>query len=142
VYRNQIRSLGFVSDDELPRLYRAASAFVYPSLYEGFGLPPAEAMACGCPVIASTRGSLAEVIGDAALTVDPESVADIATKLTLLASDPVRAEALIRAGLCQARQFDWARTAAQTLDVYQKASNATMRDPDLNRVTSAIGIAP
>jgi glycosyltransferase involved in cell wall biosynthesis len=142
VYRNQIRSLGFVSDDELPRLYRAASAFVYPSLYEGFGLPPAEAMACGCPVIASTRGSLAEVIGDAALTVDPESVADIVTKLTILASDPVRAEALIRAGLCQARQFDWARTAAQTLDVYQKASNATMRDPDLNRVTSAIGIAP
>jgi glycosyltransferase involved in cell wall biosynthesis len=141
VYRNQIRNLGFVSDHELPDLYRAASAFVYPSLYEGFGLPPAEAMACGCPVIASTRGSLAEVIGDAALTVDPENVADIATKLSVLASDQLRADALVRAGLRQARQFDWGRTASQTLEVYQNAWNATVRRPDLHRVNNAIGIA-
>ncbi|HLH54933.1 MAG TPA: glycosyltransferase family 1 protein, partial [Verrucomicrobiae bacterium] len=73
-HKKDIRSLGFVSLEELPELYRAAEVFVYPSLFEGFGFPPLEAMACGCPVISSTRGSLEEIVGTAALTVDPENV--------------------------------------------------------------------
>ncbi len=141
-HREDIRCLGFVADQELPDLYRAANAFVYPSLYEGFGLPPAEAMACGCPVISSTRGSLSEVIGDAALTVDPESVRDIASKMTLLATEPTRSDALSRAGLRQARHFDWARTAAETQQVYENAvDHLAMPQPDLDRTTRAFGSA-
>src|SRR5579859_5846752 len=94
-------------DDALPDLYRAADAFVYPSLYEGFGLPPLEAMACGCPVISSKCGSLGEVIGDAAAIVDPENVASITVQLSSLAVDAVLRDRLRSAGLAQARKFSW-----------------------------------
>ena len=77
--------MGFVKDEHLPALYRAASAFVYPSLYEGFGMPPIEAMACGCPVISSLRGALKEVVGDAALIADPEEVVSMASQLEIFA---------------------------------------------------------
>ena len=113
-----IRTLGFVADDDLPALYRAADTFVYPSLYEGFGMPPIEAMACGCPVICSTRGSLGEVVGDAAATVDPEDVASITQQLVSLAGDARGRERLRAAGLAQAKQFDWNNTASQSLSVY------------------------
>ena len=83
-FANDIRFLGFVPDADLPNLYRAARCMVYPSLFEGFGLPPIEAMACGTPVISSTRGALEEVVADAALVVDPEDVANIARALTSL----------------------------------------------------------
>jgi glycosyltransferase involved in cell wall biosynthesis len=120
-FTRDIRLLGFVPDDALPNLYRAADVFIYPSLFEGFGMPPLEAMACGCPVISSTRGSLAEVIGDAAVRVTPESTDSMAEQLAALARDPDLRVRLRTAGLAQARKFDWNRTAAETLTVYERA---------------------
>ncbi|HEX4263097.1 MAG TPA: glycosyltransferase family 1 protein [Verrucomicrobiae bacterium] len=117
-FASDIRFLGFVADDELPDLYRAADAFVYPSLYEGFGMPPIEAMACGCPVICSTRGSLGEVVGDAAAIVEPDDIGSIAKQLAWLATSSDARERLRKAGLAQAKKFDWNRTAEETLSLY------------------------
>ena len=102
-------------------LYRAADAFVCPSLYEGFGLPPLEAMACGCPVVCSTRGALGEVVGNAAILVDPENVDDLCGGLTRVATQEDLRDALRKMGLEHAGRFDWQRTAAQTLEVYERA---------------------
>jgi glycosyltransferase involved in cell wall biosynthesis len=124
-FASDIRLLGFVANDDLPNLYRAAEVFVYPSLYEGFGMPPIEAMACGCPVISSTCGSLGEVIGDAAAVVDPEDVSSMAKQLTLLAKDGRLREQLRTAGLVQARKFDWNRTARETLSLYERVGQNT-----------------
>ena len=121
-FRADIRALGFVSAAELPSLYHAASVCVYPSLYEGFGMPPVEAMACGCPVLCSDRGSLGEVIGDAALIVDPDDPRDIARKLRAMAAEPDLRARLRDRGLRQARRFDWQETAAATLDLYQRSA--------------------
>lgn len=117
-FAEDIRLLGFVSNDDLPNLYRAADVFVYPSLYEGFGMPPVESMACGCPVICSARGSLGEVAGQAAAFVDPEDVESMANQLAALAGDAELRERLRDAGLAHAKKFDWVRTAADTLSVY------------------------
>lgn len=117
-FASDIRFLGFVADAELPDLYRAAGAFVYPSLYEGFGFPPVEAMACGCPVISSTRGSLAEVVADAAECVDPEDIPDLSTALRTLASDELRRRQLVAAGLANAQRFRWDRCASETMTVW------------------------
>jgi glycosyltransferase involved in cell wall biosynthesis len=119
--RADIRFLGFVDDASLPDLYRAAACFAYPSLFEGFGFPPIEAMACGCPVISSARGSLREVVADAARLVDPESVPDITEALTTLATSASARDHLRTAGFRNARRFDWNRNAAETLEVYAKA---------------------
>ena len=121
-FSSDIRRLGFVADDFVPDLYRAAGAFVYPSLFEGFGMPPTEAMACGCPVICSSRGSLAEVVGDAAAVVDPEDVDAMAKQLGLLASDCVLRKKMSAAGLEQARRFDWSGTARAMAKVYERAA--------------------
>lgn len=115
-----IRRLGFVDDKHLPNLYRAADVFVYPSMYEGFGMPPIEAMACGCPVISSACGSLGEVVGRAAAMVDPEDINSLACQLTALASDAGLRERLRALGLDQAQRFNWQRTAAETLEAYQR----------------------
>lgn len=120
-FRSDIRCLGFVDKDALPMLYRAATVCVYPSLFEGFGFPPLEAMACGCPVICSTRGALGEVVGDAAATVNPEDVPALQTQLATLAADPARRAQLRTAGLARAQRFDWQRTAAKTLEIYAAA---------------------
>jgi glycosyltransferase involved in cell wall biosynthesis len=110
---------GYVADDELPALYAGAELFAYPSLYEGFGLPILEAMACGCPVLTSDGGAMAEVAGGAAELVDPRSIASIAAGLQgVLASEPRRAE-LRSAGFQRAAQFSAARQAAATVDVYR-----------------------
>ncbi|MCO6451085.1 MAG: glycosyltransferase family 4 protein [Caldilineales bacterium] len=115
-----VRFLGYVAPEQLPWLYNAAQLFVYPSLYEGFGLPVAEAMACGTPVITSTESSLPEVAGDAALIVSPYEVEEMAVAMRDILSDDARRQSMITAGLEQSRQFHWSRTAAQTAEIYQR----------------------
>ena len=109
---------GYVDDADLPALYSAATVFVYPSLYEGFGLPPLEAMACGTPVIASNAASLPEVVGDAALTVNPMDTDALARALLAVLATPTLQENLRQSGLQRAAQFSWDRCAATTLAVY------------------------
>ncbi len=120
-YRSDIRFLGFVPDESLPDLYRAAGAMVYPSLFEGFGLPPVEAMACACPVISSTKGALSEIVGHAAVTVDPECVESMSGALAQVSLDGELRTSLIKAGLTNARRFDWDANAADTLRMYRQA---------------------
>lgn len=120
-YARDIRRLGFVGDADLPRWYQAADAFLYPSLFEGFGLPPLEAMASGCPVACSPRGALAEVVGEAAAIFDPEDVGGLQWELTRLAQDGNWRATLRAAGLKHADQFQWSRTAAGTIAVYERA---------------------
>lgn len=142
-YAKDIRFLGFVSDAELPNLYRAAGAFVYPSLFEGFGMPPVEAMACGCPVISSNAGSLKEVVADAALIIDPESVASLQQALTQVAADLPTRQRLIAAGLENAQRFDWHDNARQVLKAYEEVKEVpplggivtARRGGDASRVT-------
>src|SRR5215211_7443628 len=116
-----VRFLGWVSDAELERLYAEADVFVFPSLYEGFGLPLLEAMARGVPVATSGRASLAEVAGDAALVFDPEDEGAIARAIDRLLSDPELAERLSRAGRKRAGQFTWEATAEGTVASYRRA---------------------
>ena len=118
--KNEIHSLGFVTDADLPQLYQAAEVFVYPSMYEGFGMPPVEAMASGCPVISSDRGSLGEVVGDAARLVNPESVEDLEKALKELATSEDARQNYRKKGLVQAGRFNWQITARETLAVYQR----------------------
>ena len=110
---------GAVGPGELDALYRGASAFVYPSLYEGFGLPVLEAMSRGTPCVVSTSSSLPEVAGEAALPVDPRSVAGLAEAIELVTSDRDLAARLREAGLARAARFSWDETARRTLDVYK-----------------------
>ena len=121
---SQARLTGVVPDDALIRLYQGATVFVFPSLYEGFGLPVLEAMACGCPVICSDTSSLPEVTGDAAVLVDPRNVAHISAQLAHVLDSPlVRAEMRER-GCARALDFPWERTAKETIDVYRRVVNA------------------
>lgn len=117
-----VRFLGFVPFETLRCFYESAAAFVFPSRYEGFGLPPLEAMACGTPVVTSNVSSLPEVVGDAAMLVNPENVFDIARGIKeALLDETARAE-LIRRGRDQAARFSWDRTARQVLDIYREAA--------------------
>ena len=125
--RDRIRSLGFVSDQDLPLWYAGATAMVYPSLFEGFGLPPVEAMACGCPVIASPRGSLAEVVGDAARIINPEDPNDMAQALAELTDEAKRTH-WRTLGLKRAALFDWRESARQLTALYQKTAARRAQD--------------
>ena len=116
----QIVYLGFVSDDELIALYNCALAMIYPSLYEGFGLPLLEAMACGCPVVASNATSLPEVVGDAGLLCNPDDHTDMADAIEqVISSDSLRAT-MAEKGLVRVKKFSWQRAAQETLAVYEK----------------------
>jgi glycosyltransferase involved in cell wall biosynthesis len=106
---------GFIAQEDLPIFYRQAEMLVYPSLYEGFGLPPLEAMACGAPVITSNTTSLPEVVGPAALTIDPTSTREIAAAMAQLLDDASLRQHLRRAGLEQVHRFSWRHTAQQLL---------------------------
>ena len=112
---------GFVPDKDLPAVYSAADLFVFPSLYEGFGLPVLEAMACGTPVVCSNTSSLPEVAGDAALLVDPYDVRGLKDALARLLADPSLRGGLVDRGLRRVTQFTWQKTAEQTLAVYRQA---------------------
>ncbi|MEP7220730.1 MAG: glycosyltransferase family 1 protein, partial [Bacteroidota bacterium] len=116
-----ISRLGFVDDAILPALYRHATCFLYPSLYEGFGLPILEAMAAGCPVVTSSRGAMAEVAGNAALLADPAAPDDIAAKAMMAIEDDAERARMIAAGRKRAGYFTWDRCAEGTVDVYRKA---------------------
>lgn len=116
-----VRFLGFVPLETLRIFHELAAAFVFPSLYEGFGLPPLEAMASGTPVIASQVSSLPEVVGGAAMLVNPENVFDIARGITEVLLNPELREELITKGRRQAARFSWARTAQEVLTLYDEA---------------------
>lgn len=114
-----VNLLGFVPDEDLPAIFSAAKAFVYPSLYEGFGLPVLEAMQSGCPVITSNRSSLPEVAGKAAVYVDPESVDLIGKGISEVVGNSDLQKKMTQAGLKQSKKFSWKKTVKKTLEVYQ-----------------------
>ena len=116
---HHVRFLGFVPDATLAVLYRLASVFVFPSLSEGFGLPPLEAMAAGTPVITSNVSSLPEVVGDAALLIDPMDAGAIADNIVRVLSDGALRADLVRRGLERAKAFSWDRSVARTREVYE-----------------------
>jgi glycosyltransferase involved in cell wall biosynthesis len=141
-----VRFLDWLSPEELEGLWRIAQAFVYPSLYEGFGLPVLEAMARGVPVACSDASSLPEVAGDAALLFDPHDEAAIAGAIERLLSDPPARERLRARGLERVKQFTWERTARLTLDCYRRALSAPPRDagcsPTCADVSPPSGVSP
>lgn len=118
--KDNVIKLGYVPDEDMPLLYNLADIFVYPSLYEGFGLPPLEAMACGCPVITSNTSSIPEVVGDAGVMVDPYSIADLAKAMYEVLTDDKLRENMIKKGLERAKKFSWETCANDTLDVLEE----------------------
>jgi glycosyltransferase involved in cell wall biosynthesis len=117
---SRVKFLGYVPYDQLPILLNQAIALVFPSLWEGFGLPILEAMACGTPVISSNRASLPEVAGEAALLIDPENISALSTAMQAVVTDPQLRSQLTQAGLTQVQHFSWEKTARQTLEVIQR----------------------
>ncbi|MCA1641911.1 MAG: glycosyltransferase family 4 protein [Acidobacteria bacterium] len=118
---------GYVPEGDLPALYSGALCFAYPSFFEGFGLPPLEAMRCGAPVLVGDRTSLPEVVGDAGLLVDPFDTAAISAALARVIDDAGLRQQLRERGLARSAQFDWRETARRTLEVYQRATGGTMK---------------
>ena len=126
--QNEIVFLGYVPESDLPALYSAAQIFVYPSLYDGFGFPPLEAMACGTPTIVSNVASLPEVVADCGLMFDPLDAVELAGKMhTLLLEEDIRSNLRVK-GLERAKEFTWERAAAETLKVYSE-----LLEPNLKR---------
>ncbi len=124
-----VRWLGPVPEADLPALYSAATLFVFPSLYEGFGLPVLEAMACGVPVVCSNTSSLPEVAGDAALLADPTDTGALAAAIADLLGDRARREEMRERGLRQVARFSWERTATMTLGIYRMTSGQAPGGP-------------
>jgi glycosyltransferase involved in cell wall biosynthesis len=129
-FTEDIHCLGFVPDEDLPTLYRGAEVFVYPSLYEGFGLPPIEAMACGCPVICSKAGSLSEITGNAADLVNPEDTEELKLRMIKMFKQPEWREQWRAAGKTHAQRYQWHRAAAATMEIYRQAvTNVNLAAP-------------
>jgi alpha-1,3-rhamnosyl/mannosyltransferase len=119
---DRVICLGHVPDEELVLLYSGASLMVYPSLYEGFGLPILEAMACGCPVICSNTSSMPEVAGDAAILISPEDEMALAEAIDNIMEDERLSQSLIQLGYSRASAFNWNNTAQGTMAIFEKAS--------------------
>lgn len=117
--KERVHLPGYVPDELLPGLYGNAELYVYPSLYEGFGLPVLEAMACGAPVITSNVSSLPEVAGEAAIQVNPRNASELAEAIQTLLESPSKRSAMRQAGLARAQSFSWERCAQETLSVYR-----------------------
>jgi glycosyltransferase involved in cell wall biosynthesis len=118
--QNDVIFTGYVSESELAEIYNAVDLFVFPSLYEGFGMPPLEAMACGTPVITSNTSSLPEVVGDAAITVDPYDINKFAEEMYEVLTNEELKEEMIRKGLERSKIFSWDSSAKKTLKVYKE----------------------
>ena len=118
---------GHVDADDLPALYCAAELLAFPSLYEGFGLPLLEAMACGCPIVTSTVSSLPEVVGNAALCVDPYDARALAEAMAVLLLQPEKRAALVDRGFERAKLFSWEHAAAETVEIYTQIARDTAR---------------
>jgi glycosyltransferase involved in cell wall biosynthesis len=118
-----IKFTGEVRGEDLPALFSGASAFLFPSLYEGFGLPPLEAMASGCPVVASQAGSLKEMLGDAALPVDPKNVPQMSDALERIILEPALRRELIEKGFRNTQRFSWKKTAEAVFKTYKEVSS-------------------
>jgi glycosyltransferase involved in cell wall biosynthesis len=123
---SRVRHLGYLDTELLPAVYRGARAMVFPSLYEGFGTPPLEAMTCGCPVACSMQGSLPEVCGDAALPLEPESVESIADAIEAICFDDELRDSLRTAGLARARQFSWGAAAVRHRAIYERVAATSL----------------
>ncbi|HYG75050.1 MAG TPA: glycosyltransferase family 1 protein [Planctomycetota bacterium] len=117
---DRVKLLGYVPDEDVPALYSGAEALLFTTLYEGFGIPALEAMACGCPVIGANVGSLPEIIGDAGVLADPASIDSIASAIETLLTDSSRRAALRERGFERARQFSWDSAAEKCLSIYQE----------------------
>ncbi len=125
---DMVRFLGYVVDEDLPALYSGAECFIYPSLYEGFGLPPLEAMACGTPVITSNASSLPEVVGESGLMHDPEDHRALTAQIVTVLGEPGAAAKLRAQGLERARLFSWERAARETQALYDEVYLASLKD--------------
>lgn len=123
-YNADILRPGFFKEEDLPKLYQAAEAFLFPSLYEGFGIPPLEALACGTPVVCSNSSSLPEVVGDAAILLPPTDVAAWAHAMHQIVTDRALRRSLTEKAASQARKFSWQRTAEQTLEAYRQTAKS------------------
>jgi glycosyltransferase involved in cell wall biosynthesis len=121
--KNEVIFTDYVSDKYLVKLYNAADLFVYPSLYEGFGLPPLEAMACGCPVITSNTSSLPEVVGDAGIMINPNDIDGLTESMLKILTDNQLREEMSRKSLERAKIFSWKKTAKETWKVYEDVLN-------------------
>ncbi len=115
-----VRYMGYVPEDDLAKLYNLATVFTYPSFYEGFGLPPLEAMACGCPVVVSNTSAIPEVCGDAACYVDPHNIDDIAAGLARVLDDDAYRDDLVVRGLTRAGRFTWEKSAKEHIEVFKE----------------------
>ena len=118
--KNKVKFVGYVPDEDSPALYKGAALFLFPSLYEGFGLPPLEAMACGCPVISSNTSSMPEVIGEEGILVSPKDKAAWVRIIKELLSNPNLRRKYIKYSLRQAKKFSWKKCAEETLKVYEE----------------------
>ncbi len=117
--QRQIKFTGYIAEQDLPAVYNGADMFCFPSLYEGFGLPVLEAMACGVPVVTSNNSSLPEVTGEAAILIDPYNIGEIASAMQRVLLGPDLAHDLRQCGLARAAQFTWEKTARETIAVYE-----------------------
>ena len=117
-HKDKIKFCGFIPDEDLPAFYNLANLFIFPSLYEGFGLPVLEAFACGCPVVTTKTGCTKEVAGEAAILADPYNIKEIAEKMELVLTDSKLREELIKKGFERIKHFSWEKCAAETIKVF------------------------